>query len=289
MAEKVRFGPAGLPVFPFAGGSVDAMEYLKKEGLDAMEVEFVRGVHMSDETARKCRAKSEEHGIKLSCHAPYWINCAAKEPVKVKNTVRNLMDTARAAHILGAEVIVFHPAFYLGRPKEAVFELTKRTLEEVRERMKAEGLRDVWLGAETAGKTTQLGGLEETLELARVVEGVKPVIDFAHLHARGNGWIKGKAQYAEIFEKMEKALGRKAVESFHSHFSEIEYGEYGEKNHAPLESLPKPSPDFKPLAQVLAENGYSGTLVCETPMLDIDSRKMKRIYEEVAKAKAQAR
>jgi len=286
MAEKVRFGPAGLPVLPFEGNTVDAMAYLKKEGLDAMEVEFVRGVHMSDETARRCRAEAERNGIKLSCHAPYWINCAAKEPLKLKNTVRNLLETARAAHILGAEVIVFHPAFYLGRPKEDVLKMTAALLKEVYERMKAEGLRDVWLGAETAGKTTQLGGLEETLELARVVEGVKPVIDFAHLHARGNGWIKGKPQYSEIFEKMEKALGRKAVESFHSHFSEIEYGEYGEKNHAPLGSLPKPSPDFKPLAGVLAENGYSGTVVCETPMLDLDARQMSRIYEEaVRKAK----
>ncbi|MDD5317862.1 MAG: TIM barrel protein [Candidatus ainarchaeum sp.] len=280
---KVRFGPAGLPVFPFEGGTPEAMAYLRDEGLDAMEVEFVRGVKMRADTAGRAGSEAERNGISLSCHAPYWINCAAKEPAKLKNTVRNLMETARAADALGAKVVVFHPAYYLGRPGGEVMEITLRTLREVEERMAQEGIRGVVLGPETGGKTTQLGGLEETIELASALSRAQPVVDFAHLHARGNGWIKGKAQYAEIFEKLEKGLGRKAVESFHSHFSEIEFGEYGERNHAALGSLPKHSPDFRPLAEVLVENGYSGTVVCETPMLDMDSRKMRRIYEEAGK------
>jgi len=280
MAGNVRFGPAGLPVHPFEGGIVEAMAYLKQEGLDAMEVEFVRGVRIGKETAENARAEAERNDIKLSCHAPYWINCAAKEAIKLKNTVRNLMETARAAYALGADIIVFHPAFYLGRQRDEVMKDTKKTLSEVWERMKSEGIKGVWLGAETAGKTTQFGGLEEVLELAATTEGVKPVIDFAHLHARGNGWIKGKQQYGEIFDRMEKVLGRGAVEGFHSHFSEIAFGEYGEKNHVPLDSLLKHSPDFKPLAELISENGYAGTIICESPMLDIDARKMKRIYEE---------
>ncbi len=283
MASEIRFGPAGLPVHPFEGGAADAPAYLRKEGLDAMEVEFVRGVHMGDALAHKVRSEAKANSIKLSCHAPYWINCAAKEPQKLKGAIRNLMETARAAHFLGAEVIVFHPSFYLGRPPKEVLEMTKKTLKEVEERMKSEGIHDVWLGAETAGKTTQLGGLEETIELASSLERVRVVPDFAHLHARGNGWIKGKEQYTEIFEKIEKGMGRKAVENFHSHFSEIEYGEYGEKNHAALGSLPKPSPPFRPLCEVLVENGYSGTIISETPMLDLDAKKMKRTFLEVQK------
>jgi len=265
-------------MFPFEGSSVTAMAYLKTESLGAMEIEFVRGVHMSDETARKARAESEKNGISLSCHGPYWINCAAKEQVKLNNSIRNLMETVRAAHTLGAKVIVFHPAFYLGRSKEETMKITINTLKQVEEKMLAEGIKDVFLGAETGGKTTQLGGLEETIELASQLKMVKPVVDFAHLHARGNGWIKGKPQYAEVFEKIEKSLGRKAVESFHSHFSEIIYGEFGEKSHAGIGSLPKHSPDFEPLAQLLADNGYAGTIICETPMLDLDAKKMQRSY-----------
>jgi len=283
MAGNVRFGPAGLPLYPFEGGIVEAMGYLNAEGLDAMEVEFVRGVKLGKETAAKARAEAERNGIELSCHAPYWINCAAKDAVKLKNTIRNLMETARAAHALGADIIVFHPAFYLGRRREEVLKETRKTLSEVWERMKSEGVKGVWLGAETAGKLTQFGGLDETLELAATTEGVKPVIDFAHLHARGNGWIKNRKQYEEIFSKMEKALGREAVEGFHSHFSEIVFTEHGERNHVPLDSLLEHSPDFKPLAELLAENGYSGTIICESPMLDMDARKMKRIYEEALK------
>jgi len=280
MAGLVRFGPGGLPVFPFEGGAAAAPAYLRSEGLDAMEVEFVRGVKMSPETAAKVAAAAKENDILLSCHAPYWINCAAKEAVKLKNTERNLLETARAAHALGASIIVFHPAFYLDRPKGDVMRLTRETLSHVEARLEAEGIRDVWLGAETAGKGTQLGGLDETIELAASLSRVRPVIDFAHLHARGNGWITGKNQYEEIFSKMESALGSESVKHLHSHFSEIEFGDGGEKNHAALGSLPKHSPDFSPLAELLAERGYGGTIICETPMLDLDARKMKRAYEQ---------
>ncbi len=277
----VRFGPAGLPIPPFEGGTVEAVKFVKEEGLDAMEIEFVRGVHMSAETARKVRVEAEKYDMRLSAHCPYWINCAAKEAAKIKATVRNLMETARIAQVLGVKVIVFHPSYYMGRAPEATMELTRKTLKEVEEKMKSEGIHDVWLGAETAGRVSQLGGLEETLELARSMEKVRPVIDFAHLHARKKGWVKGKEQYAEIFEKMEKALGRKAVEEFHSHFSEIQWNEGGERNHLALGEAEKPSPPFRPLAEVIAENGYSGTIICETPMLDRDAVKMKRIFEEV--------
>jgi deoxyribonuclease-4 len=256
------------------------MPYLRKEGLDAMEIEFVRGVRMGADTARRAAASARENGISLSCHAPYWINCAAKEPAKIRNSVRNLMETARAAQALGASVIVFHPAFYLGRPASEAMAITKRTLSEVEARMRREGISGVTLGAETAGKATQLGSLDEVIELAQSLSVVKPVVDFAHLHARGNGWIKGKAQYAEVFGKLEAGLGSGAVKAFHSHFSEIEFGEGGEKNHAALGSLPRHSPDFRPLAELVAENGYSGTFICETPMLDIDARKMARMLAE---------
>jgi len=283
MAAVVRFGPAGLPIPPFEGGAVEAMKFVKDEGLDAMEIEFVRGVHMSVETARKVRSEAERYDVRLSAHCPYWINCAAKDAVKIKTTIRNLMETARIAHVLGAKVIVFHPSFYMGRTPEATMELTRRTLKEVEERMEQEGIRDVWLGAETAGKVSQLGGLEETLELAGSMGKVRPVIDFAHLHARGKGWIKGKGQYSEIFGKIEKALGRKAVEDFHSHFSEIQWNEGGERNHVALGELEKPSPAFRPLCEVVAENGYSGTIICETPMLDRDAVRMKRMFGEISR------
>ena len=277
MKSDVRFGPAGIPP-DYSGGSVGAVKYIHDEGLRAFELEFVRGVKMSEDTAKKVREQAENYKIKLSAHAPYWINCAAKEPQKIKNTIRNIMETVRIAHALGAGIIVFHPAFYLGRTPAQTHELVVKTLKQVEEKMKQEKITDVILGAETMGKTTQYGTVDELVQLSQEIPVVKPVIDFAHLHARCQGCIHKKEDYAKIFDALEKGLGKKAVSSFHSHFSSIEWNKGGEKRHLVLEEASEPP--FKPLAKLLVENGYSGTIICETPYLDLDALKLKRMYEK---------
>ena len=63
MAE-IRFGPAGIPL-GCEGTTLDAISYCKKIGLGAMEVEFVRGVKMSNEKALEVGKKAKELDIKL--------------------------------------------------------------------------------------------------------------------------------------------------------------------------------------------------------------------------------
>ena len=108
---------------------------------------------------------------------------------------------------------------------------------------------------------------------------VVPVVDIAHIHARGDLRLAGESDYKALFDKLEKSLGD-YVHSFHFHFSEIHYSDKGELNHLPIGS--NNEPPFKPLMKVLAENGYSGTIICETPKLDSDALLMKK--EFIAKA-----
>jgi deoxyribonuclease-4 len=109
---------------------------------------------------------------------------------------------------------------------------------------------------------------------------VEPVIDFSHLHARRDFEIRGEEQYRTIFELLEKHLGS-YTKHFHSHFSEINYSEKGERNHLPLGT--NNEPPFKPLMKVLVEGGYGGTIICETPKIEEDALKMQKEYEKLAK------
>jgi deoxyribonuclease-4 len=276
----MRWGPAGIPM-EFEGNTAEAIGYTAKEGLNAFECEFVRGVKMRNGMAVEVRKNAERYTVSLSAHAPYWINCAAKEKMKIDATLRNILDTVRIAKILGAGVIVFHPGFYMGRSPEETMKLVRKTLEEALSRMKQERISNVWLGLETTGKGTQFGTLSENIELSASLEMTKPVVDFAHIHARYGGILKKKEDYMKIFTEIENKLGKDAVKSFHSHFSEVAFGDKGEKHHMILGEAY--SPPFKPLAEVIAENGYEGTIISESPLLDIDALKMKRMYEEAAK------
>ncbi|MCX6777670.1 MAG: TIM barrel protein [Candidatus Micrarchaeota archaeon] len=271
----MRFGPAGIPI-TCEGDNLEGLEVTARLGLRAYEVEFVRGVRMKADYARGMGRKAKGLDISLSCHCPYWINCAAMEKEKIARTIHNIMDTARVAHLMGAKVIVLHPAFYMDRPSSEVYPLVKGTIAQVLERMKGERIDDVLLGLETAGKGAQFGTIEENGQLSAELAGCVPVIDFAHVHARENGSVKGREGYERIFERVEKSFNADYLKHFHSHFSNIEYTKKGERRHL---ELGEGGPPFAPLAQVIKERGYEGTMICESPLLEQDAIRMQRIFE----------
>lgn len=274
----MRFGPAGIPI-ACMHGNLEGVRYTAKLGLEAMEIEFVRGVRMSSREANEIRKTAKELDVLLSCHCPYWINCAPRDRRKLETAKRNILQTARIAHSLSASPIVFHPGFYMGRSSKEAGELIKRVLEEILEIMKTEGLR-VSLGLETTGKISQYGTIDEIIELASGMENTEPVIDFAHIHARSGGSLKTMDEYKKIFDKIERNIGGSFLKNFHSHFSEVKFNEKGEVKHLELGGN---SPPFKPLSDVIAENSYKGVIISESPLLEQDALKMKEIYQRSLK------
>ncbi|MCK4714547.1 MAG: TIM barrel protein, partial [Candidatus Aenigmarchaeota archaeon] len=190
---------------------------------------------------------------------------------------RNIIETAKVAHILRARIVVFHPGYYMGRPSSACKPLVIDTLREALQEMHSLGIHDVMLGPELMGKGSQFGSLAEIIELSSELPQTRPVIDFAHYHARNNGLIKGEEDYAAIFEIIENRLGSKSLQNLHSHFSEIAYNQKGEKHHLELGTANEPP--FRPLMKLCAEQGYNGTMICESPLLEQDALRMQRTYK----------
>lgn len=276
----MRFGPAGIPIGLEKGGTKEGVGYTAKIGLNAFEVEFVRGVKMKVADAKVVGQIAKQHDIVLSAHCPYWINTCAKETMKLETTKRNILQTAEIANALGAWIIVLHPGYYMGRTSEECIKLSVKTLNEAKESMCQHGW-EVVLGLETTGGVADLGTLEECIEIANAVGGSAPVMDFAHIHGRNGGSLRKKEDFAKLFSTMEKQFngGKKYVKNFHSHFSELEYSARGELRHIPLGK--EDEPPFKPLAEVIVDNGYGGTIICESPLLEEDALKMKRIFERL--------
>lgn len=272
--EKVRFGSAGIPL-QCKGSSLDAIECSRELGLRAMELEFVRGVKLKEESARLLAPAAKKAGVSLSSHAPYWVNCCSTDAEKRETSKRNIFAAAQASSWAGARVAVFHPGYYQKKTPAECFNLAKETLEKTLESMEKHNVSWVKLGAETVGKKSQYGSLDECIELQQKIDGVMLVFDFAHLHARGDWIFKTEKDYSSLFSKVEKELPG-YLKDFHAHFSCINYSEKGELNHLPLEG--KNQPPYKPLMKVLAENGYAGTIISESPKLEIDALKMKAEY-----------
>jgi len=264
------FGPAGVP--PSADSTQEGVRLVSRLGLNALEVEFVRGVRMKEEEARRVGRTAADLGVRLSAHAPYYINLNSRDADIIKKSKEHILLTMRRAHDLGAKIIVVHAGFYSEMPSEAATEIIARGIAEVREKADGEGLSDVVLGLETMGKKASWGTLREMRNICSQVKNVQPVVDFAHLHARGHGSLRTAADFAKVIADFE----RFKAPFMHAHFTGIEWGQSGERRHLEVSAG---SPDFALLAPLIQGKGYDITLICESPLLEKDALVMKNIAE----------
>ncbi|MGA2681208.1 MAG: TIM barrel protein [Candidatus Bathyarchaeia archaeon] len=287
MAERTRFGPAGVPpMFRLLGADLpDVPRLLREEGLDALEYEAVRWgpkPQITKEHAEKLGVAAKENDVQLSLHGSYYINLSGKREI-VEASKRRLIASATAADWMGAYVMVFHTGFYGRFEKDFAFKTCLNALKEVSTEMRSLGLH-VKLGPETMGRKFQVGSLDEILTLCQEIEGTQLVVDWAHLHALHQGSLKKSGDFREIAEKVEEKLDSEAMRSMHCHFSKIEFTAQGEKKHHTLDEE-RFGPDFRLLAEVIVDFKMHPTMICESPNLDVDARKMKETLKEVLDTK----
>ena len=121
MGEKLLFGIAGIPPSSKPMTTERGIERLAELGISCMEVQFGHGVRMNERMAQQVGRMAKERSIGLTAHAPYYINLNAHEEQKVVNSQQMLVHSAHIAALLGAEAIIFHPAFYLKDPPNEVY------------------------------------------------------------------------------------------------------------------------------------------------------------------------
>ncbi|MBE9513150.1 MAG: TIM barrel protein [Chloroflexi bacterium] len=273
------FGTAGIPHSTKLRSTVSGIERAAELGLGCMEIEFVQGVKMSETAAYQVAETATRTGIKLSAHAPYFINFNAHEPEKIRASQERLLQAARIASLCGAKSVVFHAAFYLGDPPRETYNTVKKHLTEALNQLKSENNK-VWIRPEVMGKVSQFGTIEEILDLCADLEGVAPGIDFAHWHAR-TGKFNSYPEFASILTKVKERLGRAALDNMHLHVSGIAYGKKGEINHL---NLKESDLRYIELLQALRDYGAQGLVICESPSLEEDALLLQETSNSLLKA-----
>src|ERR1035437_2323648 len=174
--EKLLFGTGGVPHSAKPGSKVAGVRRIAELGLGCMEIGFVRGVKMGDDGAREVAGAAAEHGIKLSVHAPYYINLNAHEPATLEASMGRLLQACRIGALCGAGSVVVHSAFYLGDPPGEVYRRVKQSYGEAVRQLRREDNR-ITIRPEIMGKGSQFGTLEEVLDLCAEVDGLEPGIE----------------------------------------------------------------------------------------------------------------
>ncbi|MGC9009391.1 MAG: TIM barrel protein [Sulfolobales archaeon] len=275
--DKLLFGTAGIPLSTPKKTSVAGIIRVRELGLDAMELEFVRGVKMSIETAQEVRKAAEENNVVLTVHAPYYINLNSDDPAKVRESIDRILQSARIGYIAGAFSVVFHSGYYGKDTPGKAYARIKNNIKIIVDSLRNEGI-DIWVRPELMGGLAEFGDLEEVISLSEEIEGVLPAIDFAHLHARSIGKYNSYEEIVSVLELIERRLGREALRTSHIHMSGIEYGRRGESKHLNLEESDL---NYREILRALKDFKVAGVVISESPNIEEDALLMKRVYEEL--------
>lgn len=278
---SAKFGPAGnAESFPYKS-SVDAPRWLGELGLDCYEYQCGKGVRVKEDTAVALGRQAQEHGIALSLHAPYFINLANPDPESQEKTIGYITSSCLVADQMGATRVVIHSGALMKRTREEAMNIALPFLKEIVAVCQDQGFGHITLCPETMGKINQLGDLDEVLRLCQVHESLIPCVDFGHLYARSLGKDEGAEAVERMLSRMESELGTDRASRFHSHFSHIEFTPNGgEKCHRTFDDDGGYGPAWEPLAQAVAERGWSPTFICESAGTQAeDALTMKRIYQ----------
>ena len=257
MARKLHFGPARVPSRESPEAAVGA---LLARGLSACEIDFEGGFWMSYEFAEGLGKVACEADVALSVHAPLAGFMGHAERGKKLNMAVGMLDhSAGIAKAAGAEVVVFHPGFLLGRPREEAIDSVVEQLGELRVRLEGKG-RAVPFGVEVMGRVRDLGSAEDVVEISRRVGWVRPVLDFAHMHATSDGAFTSVAPFVEALAAVDAIL--EAGAPFHIHFSDIQFANRNETKHLPYG---EGTLRAEPLRDALAQFERPATVISESP------------------------
>ncbi len=274
--EKLLFGTGGTPHSSRTASTIDGIKRIAELGLGCMELEFVQGVRMGEAGARLVAETAAREGVKLSAHAPYFINLNAHEPEKIIASQERILQTARIGAICGAQSIVFHAAYYLSDLPEKAYNAVRKSLEEVMNQLKRENNR-VWIRPEVMGKPSQFGTIEEVLNLCTELERVGICVDFAHWHAR-TGKFNSYSEFASILQQIKQRLGDEALDDMHIHVSGIAYGKKGEIKHL---NLKEADLHYIELLRALKDYEVKGIVICESPNLEEDALLLQETYNNL--------
>lgn len=268
----IRIGPAGIPLSCKGRTVKDGIIYTRNLELDAMQVQFVRGIRMEDEEALEIGRVAREAMVDLHVHAPYYTNLAGDEKNR-ENAYEKIIEAGKLAEAMGAKTLAIHCGLYHeDDPKET----HKRVVDSLNHILDAFDEADVKvkLALEVAGKQALFGTLDEILDVCREVPRVVPILDFAHIHARGNGSLLAEEDFVEVFEKCKDLK----LDTYLVHFTGILYENGNERHHLPIK---KGDLRFEPLVETILDNEYDVTLISHSPILEHDAMYMKIVLDRV--------
>ena len=227
----ITFGISQLP--PEGTSDVDYLDALVARGHGAHELPFVHGFPWNERRCGRFGELAAERGIALSVHAPYFAVLTVDDEERRKQTLASVEHTMKLGKALGAHTIVAHTGYVKDRTAEQLHELVAEGLERIEPKVRHLG---VALGLETTGTDRSFGSLGDIALIASQFAFVRPVIDWAHVHAKSGGGLTTKEAFASVIAFLREQFPGWAIDPLHTQFTDNAFGPKGEIKHVPYGS-----------------------------------------------------
>jgi deoxyribonuclease-4 len=216
---------------------------------------------MTDEEAQFMKDYSKENDVELHVHAPYYINLASDDEVEF--SFEKILFSARLADKMGAKTVIIHPGYYGKNSEKKTMKKIIKNTKKLQKIFNKEKIKTK-IGLEAMGKQKVFGSIDEIIEVCKSVKGIVPVIDLGHIHARGNGCLKEREDFENIFKKLKPLR----LKHYLIHVTGVLYENGSEYYHLPIKKGDMP---LAPLVEIILDNNYNVTLISESPLLEHDA------------------
>ena len=226
--STIRFGISHLP--PEDVSDEEFLDGLAGQGHRALELPFTQGFPWKEKRCAIFGELAAERGLRLSVHAPYFAGLTLVEEDRGKQSVYAIEHTMKLGRWLGAPVIVAHFGATHGEEPTALMDRIRSRLDLIAPKVEALG---VGLGLETAGNRSQFGSLGDIAQLASEYNFVRPIVDWAHVHAMTGGGLVSQEAFASVLSFVRDSFPGWMIQPLQVQFSDNEFGQAGEIRHVP--------------------------------------------------------
>jgi len=224
----IRYGISGLP--PEDGDDAAFLDALVARGHGAYELAFVHGFPWKKNRCSRFGELARERDVELSVHAPYFAVLTVDDEERRAKTLSALEHTMKLGRALGAHTIVAHTGHVKGRSADELHGLVDDGLSRIEPKVRTLG---VALGLETSGSDRAFGSLGDIAIISSKYSFVRPVVDWAHVHAKSGGALVDAAAFAAVIEFLRAEFPGWAIDPLHTQFTDNEFGPAGEIRHVP--------------------------------------------------------
>ncbi len=252
----IRFGTSGIP--PADVTDEEFVDGLVEAGHGAYELAFVKDFPWKEKRCAAFGEAASARGVDVSIHAPYFAILTVEDEEKSARCLAALEHTMKLGRALGAKVICAHAGHVGDRSAEEVTALVRERLERIAPKITDLG---VGLGLETSGTDRAYGSLGDIALFAAEFDFVRPIVDWAHLHAKTGGGLVNTEAFAAVFTFLADRFPAFMIDPLQCQFTDNQVGPGGEIRHLPYGDG---TLRVGPLVEAAAAAGIHLTLISES-------------------------